>query len=125
MTWEYVFDSDIDSIAEARGHVRDALVDRTDPDTLGHVELVVSELVTNSVRHGPGEPITLRLAATPAGGIDGVVHDQGEGGTIRLRSDQEMPAVGGLGLLLVDSLADEWGVHPGSTSVWFRFAPAA
>ena len=48
MTWEYVFDSDIDSIAEARGHVRDALVDRTDPDTLGHVELVVSELVTAS-----------------------------------------------------------------------------
>jgi len=123
LTWEYVFDSDIDSIAEARGHVRDALVDRTDPDTLGHIELVVSELVTNSVRHGPGEPIVLKLAATPAGGIDGEVHDHGDG-VIRLRSDREMPAVGGLGLLLVDSLTDEWGVRPGSTSVWFRFAPA-
>ena len=44
---------------------------------------------------------------------------------IPLRSDREMPAVGGLGLLLVDSLTDEWGVRPGSTSVWFRFAPAA
>jgi anti-sigma regulatory factor (Ser/Thr protein kinase) len=124
LTWEYVFAPDIDSIAEARGRVRNALVDRTDPDTLGHIELVVSELVTNSVRHGPGQPITLKLAATPAGGVDGEVHDHGEG-VITLRAEEEMPAVGGLGLLLVDSLADEWGVHPGSTSVWFRFAPAA
>jgi len=124
LTWEYVFDSEVDSIAEARGHVRDALVDRTDPDTVGHVELVVSELVTNSVRHGPGEPITLKLAATAAGGVDGEVHDHGEG-LITLRAEQETPAVGGLGLLLVDSLTDEWGVHPGSTSVWFRFAPDA
>jgi anti-sigma regulatory factor (Ser/Thr protein kinase) len=124
VTWEYVFRPDVDSIAEARGHVRQALEERTDPDTLGHVELVVSELVTNSVRHGPGKPITLRLAATEAGEIAGEVEDEGKG-VVRFRANSELPQVGGLGLLLVDSLTSAWGVHPGSTHVWFRFAPAA
>jgi anti-sigma regulatory factor (Ser/Thr protein kinase) len=124
LTWEYIFESDLDSIAQARGHVREALVEHTDEATLGHVELVVSELVTNSVRHGPGRPITLKLAASEAGDIAGEVHDDGEG-VVALRSADDMPAVGGLGLLLVDSLASDWGVHPGSTNVWFRFEAAA
>jgi anti-sigma regulatory factor (Ser/Thr protein kinase) len=124
LTWEYVFEPDLDSIAEARGRVRKALVGHTDAATLGHIELVVSELVTNSVRHGPGRPITLRLAASQAGDIAGEIHDHGEG-VVTLRSADDMPDVGGLGLLLVDSLADDWGVHPGSTNVWFRFEAAA
>jgi anti-sigma regulatory factor (Ser/Thr protein kinase) len=124
LTWEYVFAPDVDSIAEARGHVRKALEDRTDAATLGHVELVVSELVTNSVRHGPGGPITLRLDAREAGVIAGEVEDKGNGIVI-LRSDGDLPDVGGLGLHVVDSLTSEWGVHPGSTSVWFRFEAAA
>jgi anti-sigma regulatory factor (Ser/Thr protein kinase) len=124
LTWEYVFSPDLDSIAEARGHVRQALEERIDPATLGHVELVVSELVTNSVRHGPGEQITLRLAATEAGEIAGEVHDKGEG-VVVLRTHRDLPQGGGLGLLLVDALTSEWGVYPNSTNVWFRFEAAA
>ena len=123
MTREYKVPPDADGIRAARRHVRDALAAITDADTLGRIELVVSELVTNSVRHGPGHPITLRLAANDAGDIDGEVADQGAG-VVALRDEDTAPAVGGLGLLLVDRLTSAWGVHPGSTHVWFRIAAA-
>ena len=121
---EYVLSSHEDSVAEARGHVRAVLGASADPDTVGQVELVVSELVTNSVRHGPGEPITLWLAANSAGDIIGEVRDQG-GGAVALLPPDAQPEVGGLGLVVVDALTTAWGVHPDSTSVWFRFAAAA
>ena len=120
----YTLAPDEDSVAEARGHVRDALASHADGETLGIVELVVSELVTNSVRHGPGEPITLRLVTEPDGAIAGEVHDRGRG-TVVLHDPGLAPAVGGLGLVLVDRLTSAWGVHPGSTHVWFRFDAAA
>ncbi|HEX6711725.1 MAG TPA: ATP-binding protein [Thermoleophilaceae bacterium] len=119
-TREYRVPPDADGVRAARGHVRDALASITDPETLGRVELVVSELVTNSVRHGPGHPITLRLAASDAGEILGTVEDQGAG-VVALR-DQDRSAIGGLGLVLVDALTTAWGVHPDSTHVWFKLA---
>jgi len=121
VTWEYTLLPDVDSIATARGHVRTALEVFTDADTLGRIELVVSELVTNAVRHGPGEPITLRLGTDATGHIGGEVEDRGAGIVAIRQPDPERP-VGGLGLTLVDSLASDWGVHPESTNVWFRFA---
>jgi len=112
---------EVDSIGDARRHVRETLAAHTDPDTLSRAELVVSELVTNSVLHGPGEPLTLRLIAHENGGVAGEVEDQGTG-VVALR--QHRPgAVGGLGLTLVDHLASAWGVHPDSTHVWFRLDP--
>jgi anti-sigma regulatory factor (Ser/Thr protein kinase) len=117
------------SIADARRHVRYALEDHADADTVDRVELVVSELVTNAVRHGPGEPISLRLIAQPDGGVSGEVVDQGDGHRqVEVRGQDPGPAVdvqelteGGRGLLIVDSLSSQWGVQPGSTCVWFRF----
>lgn len=107
--------------------MRYALDDHADSDTVDRVELVVSELVTNAVRHGPGETISLRLVATPGGGVTGEVVDQGDGhaliGEQDLTSDglDDELAEGGRGLLIVDRLATAWGVEPGSTHVWFRF----
>jgi anti-sigma regulatory factor (Ser/Thr protein kinase) len=121
VTWEYTLVSCEDSPAEARAHVRDALTPYADRDTLDRVELVVSELVTNSVRHGPGKPITLRLATASGDAIWGEVADEGDG-VVAIRRQQLPSMTGGLGLPIVDSLASDWGVYPGSTHVWFRFA---
>jgi anti-sigma regulatory factor (Ser/Thr protein kinase) len=120
MTWEFQLASDEDAPAHARGHVRDCLEARTGADTLNCAELVVSELVTNSVRHGPGEPIILRLATDSRGGVAGEVEDQGDG-VVAIREHNVASAAGGLGLPLVDRLTSAWGVYPGSTHVWFRF----
>ena len=108
------------SVAAARGHVRDLLGDDGDADFLQRVELVVSELVTNAVRHGPGDqPITLRLELTPELGVAGEVEDQGDG-VVEIRQQDLGTVVGGLGLPIVDQLTSDWGVYPGSTHVWFR-----
>ena len=78
---------------------------------------VVSELVVNAVRHGPGEPITVRVSLD-GDELYGEVEDQGEG-VVELR-EQNPDSSGGFGLRIVDRLSDEWGVHEGSTHVWFR-----
>jgi anti-sigma regulatory factor (Ser/Thr protein kinase) len=121
VSWEYLLPPRPSSIADARRHVRYALDDHTDQDTIDRVELVVSELVTNAVRHGPGEPISLRLVAEPDGGVRGEVVDQGDGHAhIVLRDEYDDFDEGGRGLLIVDHLTSDWGVNPGSTHVWFR-----
>jgi anti-sigma regulatory factor (Ser/Thr protein kinase) len=117
--WEFELASEPDSVAEAREHVRESLCHITHAETLESVELVVSELVTNAVRHGSGEPITLRLAADGSGGVAGEVEDQGDG-VVAIRKQDVRTAVGGLGLRIVDELTSVWGVSPGSTRVWFR-----
>jgi anti-sigma regulatory factor (Ser/Thr protein kinase) len=119
VSWEYRLASNVDSIRHARRHARYALEPYAEAETLDRIELVVSELVTNAVRHGPGELITLRLVTGPDGDIAGEVVDQGDG-VVAIR-EQELGAVGGLGLPIVDALTDSWGVYPGSTHVWFRF----
>jgi anti-sigma regulatory factor (Ser/Thr protein kinase) len=127
VTWEYLLSPHPSSIADARRHVRYALDDHTDSDTIDRVELVVSELVTNAVRHGPGETISLRLVAQPDGVITGEVVDQGDGHVAIGEQDvtddglDDELAESGRGLLIVDRLATAWGVEPGSTHVWFRF----
>jgi anti-sigma regulatory factor (Ser/Thr protein kinase) len=91
-----------------------------DAGTLAGAQLVVSELVTNSIRHGPGRPIHLRLTTDNEGRLVGEVEDQGDGVVAIREQDLDAPA-GGLGLLLVDDVTSAWGVYPGSTHVWFRF----
>jgi anti-sigma regulatory factor (Ser/Thr protein kinase) len=85
--------------------------------------LLVSELVTNSVRHAgqpTGAPLRIRAAA-----VDGVVrvevHDHGHGWVRRRAADGR---AGGFGLCLVERLAVRWGVnHEDGTCVWFELAP--
>jgi anti-sigma regulatory factor (Ser/Thr protein kinase) len=95
-------------------------VGELDPVILGDLLLVVSELVTNAVRHGPDRgPIHLEVRR------DGVVRvevqDQGEGFERPARPPPrpEFPT-GGFGLTVVDRLATGWGItRSGSTTmVW-------
>jgi two-component sensor histidine kinase len=97
----------------ATGYYGDLLPRRTRHD-LG---LIVSELVTNAVRHGAGD-IDLLLDVQD-GRIRGEVIDQGDGFAAALR-EASPDDLGGRGLVIVDHLAQEWGVYDGSSHVWFH-----
>jgi anti-sigma regulatory factor (Ser/Thr protein kinase) len=87
------------------------------------VLLLVTELVTNAVRHagaGPDRPVQVELLHEP-GLVAGAVVDDGPGYTWRPTASAGTEA-GGWGLLLVERIADRWGVE-GTTSgsrVWFE-----
>ncbi|MEU7389393.1 ATP-binding protein [Streptomyces tanashiensis] len=72
--------------------------------------LVLSELLTNAVRHGhvPGREIETRFARVPGGVLRIEVHDASERRPLMSLPDDG--ADGGWGLPLVDTLAAKWGV---------------
>ena len=109
----------------ARAALNDALPARALGPRRDHARLVLSELVTNAVKHGTehGRDV-IRI----------VIEAEGES----LRVEVEQPAAtpdlqpaetrldpqdfGGLGLYIVDELADDWGTEPGPPGhVWFEF----
>lgn len=88
------------------------------PELRTDAELLLSELVTNSVLHGSGEHVVVLIDPEPAGRLRCEVVDAGEGFVPRGRDHDQ--AIGGWGLDLVDRLAESWGVREGSTHVWFE-----
>ncbi len=70
-------------------------------------ELVISELVTNAVRHGAGE-IDVRVDVAGRVRIE-IRHPAS--GTRPVLLGPEPGRTGGNGLLLVSRLADDWGWH--------------
>ena len=110
------------------GRARDALEqfgDHVDERRLGDLRLLVSEVVTNAVRHAgmtEGETIRLEIADSAGGRVRVEVSDQGTGFTPTPR-DPDLERPGGWGLYLVEELADRWGVETGNrTLVWFELA---
>jgi len=103
-------------VAELVGPVVGRDVDR-------EAQLLVTELVTNAVRHGglsPGDVISLGVGLQ-ASTLRIEVADGGPGfdPATALEPDREDP--GGWGLLLVSRLASRWGVTRGSPNVaWFE-----
>jgi len=93
------------------------------PEVLEDLQLVVSELVTNSVKFGPKRSITLSLQIEAHGRVRGEVIDQGDGERAKVVMQPEPSLEGGWGLHLVDRVARNWGVHEGSTHVWFEIGP--
>jgi anti-sigma regulatory factor (Ser/Thr protein kinase) len=93
------------------------------PEVLEDLQLVVSELVTNSVKFGPKRPITLALSLRNEGVVRGEVIDQGDGERAKIEMTTEPTVDGGWGLHLVDQVAARWGVQEGSTHVWFEIGP--
>ncbi|WP_030986814.1 ATP-binding protein [Streptomyces sp. NRRL S-1813] len=113
------------SVPLAREFVRAALVEWGAGERAEAVLLCVSELATNALRHGvpPGRGFQLYVWP-PAGGVLRLeVHDSGDGWP-RVRTGGGPVDEGGRGLLLVEALADKWGVGermPGKI-VWCEFA---
>lgn len=77
------------------------------------VLLVVSELVSNSVRHTDTDDIDIRVESNN-GHVRVEVSDCGPGFT------SATPRRDGLGLTIIERLADKWGVEPsdGGFTVW-------
>jgi anti-sigma regulatory factor (Ser/Thr protein kinase) len=94
----------------------------TQDEVLERIELLVSELVTNSVTHAalaPEQNVDLKVLTRP-GGVRVEVADAGSH-----FDPEEQPAPGAesrWGLFLLNQMADRWGMDrrdPGKT-VWFE-----
>jgi anti-sigma regulatory factor (Ser/Thr protein kinase) len=82
--------------------------------------LIVSELVTNSLRHGLGE-VVIR-ASTEDATLAMSVTDSGE--ELPVLREVLPDRVGGVGLQIVERLSTAWGVapFPGGKTVWVTLA---
>ena len=108
--------------ARARGAL-DGLKGAVAPERLRDVTLLVSELVTNAVRHAEGGIVRLVVRLTE-GVLRVEVHDPGHGFALRPAPSDPLRA-SGWGLVLVEELADRWGVDTDPrTRVWFEMDAA-
>lgn len=109
-------------IAGVRQQIRELLHDWADPDQVDSAVLMVSEMVTNVLTHTDGDALLVaeaigelgarRLRVEVADGSDELPHKRQPG---------EMSS-SGRGVLLMEMLADAWGVDPRGEgkSIWFE-----
>jgi anti-sigma regulatory factor (Ser/Thr protein kinase) len=114
--------SSIDAAAEAR-RALDRVGDELPGSRMRDVRLLVSELVTNAVRHAgirAGDPIHM-LIDVGDGRMRVEIADSGSGFEPR-PPEPDPTRASGWGLVLVAELADRWGVEPGDpgTRIWFE-----
>lgn len=93
--------------------IRDDIGDRFDD-----VVLVVSELTSNSVRHGKGD-IEVAIRRGP-NNIRIEVRDSGD------CFSKDSPRGNGLGLKIIERIVDDWGIKvDGGCVVWAELSPEA
>ena len=108
-----------ESAEEVRAVLRGWLSGQVAEREMGDVELIATELVTNSVRHaGLAAQDVLRVRASALGEVLHLeVEDEGRAGLPRRRVPDAV--AGGIGLNLVEALALDWGVRREvHTTVW-------
>ncbi len=101
----------------ARRAITEWYATELDSDALHRAKLLVSELVTNAVLHGEG-----RIQLHADLNDDRVlveVADEGSGFEHEVR-DVPFDELRGRGLGIVDSASSRWGIHEGTTHVWFE-----
>jgi len=108
----------LDADAEAPKHAREALVPlggRAPAERLQSLDVVVSELVTNAVRHSPAQgdgAIGLEVLCV-GGTVSVAVTDPGRGFDRPGPESRPDPgAGGGFGLYLVEKLTSRWWIEP-------------
>jgi anti-sigma regulatory factor (Ser/Thr protein kinase) len=116
-----------EAAAEAR-HALDGLTEAIPDGRMRDVRLLISELVTNAVRHADldaGDAIDLVIDIADQM-LRVEVHDPG-GGFVPSTPSPDPARPSGWGLYLVAELADRWGVDSDDrTRVWFELdRPAA
>jgi anti-sigma regulatory factor (Ser/Thr protein kinase) len=109
------------AVAEARERMMALAEPFVDHPRLADLRLVISEVITNAVRHGGDGD--LLVAVTPKPEFLCVqVTDTGDGFAPRPRAyapDED----GGFGLFLIERLTRRWGLtrEDSNTRVWFEF----
>jgi anti-sigma regulatory factor (Ser/Thr protein kinase) len=109
------------AVAEARERVIELAEPFVEHPRLADLRLVISEVITNAVRHGGDGD--LLVAVTPKDEFLCVqVTDTGDGFAPRPRAyapDED----GGFGLFLIERLTRRWGLtrEDSNTRVWFEF----
>jgi anti-sigma regulatory factor (Ser/Thr protein kinase) len=117
-----VLPRELESVADARAWLASFLREqRVAGSRRNDAVLVVSELVTNALRHGLGD-IVVRSALTDAGVLRLSVTDSG--GELPEIRPVDPSKVGGVGLHIVDQLSSQWGISPfpGGKTVWVTMA---
>jgi anti-sigma regulatory factor (Ser/Thr protein kinase) len=107
--------------APARARTALRSLDRTLGDLGNDADLLVSELVTNSVMHARAREVEVRAAADDER-VRIEVSDPGPGFDRHVAQREPSPTgEGGYGLNIVDSLAHRWGVsRDGRSRVWLE-----
>jgi anti-sigma regulatory factor (Ser/Thr protein kinase) len=100
-----------------RRWLAECLASHLDGCELADAKLLADELVTNALVHGRGR-IELR-AQLDEDRLLVEVLDQGQGFE-RIVRERDYDHAGGWGLNLVDALASRWGIHEGTSHVWFE-----
>jgi anti-sigma regulatory factor (Ser/Thr protein kinase) len=118
---------DIPRDARAPGRARravEALADDLGSAAAADVKLMVSELISNSVKYGGAGAISLALRCEERGRLHAEVVDD-EGRFVPQARTRPTAELGGWGLFLVETLADRWGVREGGARVWFEIDASA
>jgi serine/threonine-protein kinase RsbW len=120
----------VDAPAAARAAVTAWMSGHVSETMLADTQLLISELVANSVRHAdaPADAVVSVRAHVLADVVCLEVEDRGSSGSIARRAP-DLQHGGGFGLNLVDMLSAQWGVNvnrDAGTRVWAELAfPAA
>ncbi|MGV9786541.1 ATP-binding protein [Streptomyces sp. NPDC003435] len=116
--------ADLAAVPEARRELRALLRHWDRPDRTGVAELLTSELVTNALVHTDDDAILTVVVS--ARGLRVEVRDFVARGPL-MRTPEADEDTNGRGLILVQSLADAWGVraHAVGKSVWFELGAEA
>lgn len=102
-------DPDTRAAAAARRFVRGVLAGRASSDLVETASLIASELVTNAVLHA-GTSITVTVERSDAGTVRLEVADHSPGPPAPRHYSEDSAT--GRGLIMVDALAERWGVDP-------------
>jgi len=107
--------------AEARDYVRAAIRAWDVPVDSSVAALLASELVTNAIRHEPGDTIKLFISCS-CGHLRVYVHDTARSWPVLM--DVAADAEAGRGLMLVATLSTDWGCYrtPAGKAVYFTLA---
>ncbi|MFB8028413.1 MULTISPECIES: SpoIIE family protein phosphatase [unclassified Streptomyces] len=123
---QYIHQADPQGLSEARSIVRQALTDWDLASLADDAELVTGELLVNVLLHTEGGAVlTLEVLPEPVRRIRLSVQDRSSVWP-RRRTPGET-STSGRGLLLLDAVAESWGIEPRGEgkAVWCEIGPTA